>query len=132
LLGLFILLIVYTILTACGNGENDSSSASGSESESADTSDSNDAQGEISGQIVTTTFGGEWNRVISEAADGFMQKHPDSEVVLDVGLSLDWIAKIKATNEGSAPPIDVMMAPEFYGNMVRNMDKAVDFEKDKI
>src|SRR5438045_4018920 len=51
----------------------------------------------IGGTITVTSYGGAWEEFVrGTVVPGFEKKHPGTKVELAIGLSKDWVAKLKA------------------------------------
>ncbi len=73
----------------------------------------------VSGTLVVTSYGGPWERFMRETiVPGFESEHPGVKVELSVGLSRDWIAKIRAAGKDN-PPYDVVIANAVWVSAAR-------------
>ncbi|HEU5300432.1 MAG TPA: ABC transporter substrate-binding protein [bacterium] len=70
------------------------------------------------GTLVITSYGGPWEQFLrKEILPGF-ESETGAKVELSVGLSRDWVAKIRAAGRG-APPFDVIIANTTWVSAVR-------------
>ncbi|MDQ7859483.1 MAG: extracellular solute-binding protein [Armatimonadota bacterium] len=73
----------------------------------------------LSGTLVVTSYGGPWEQFMrSTIVPGFQAEHPGVRVELAVGLSRDWIAKIRAAGKND-PPYDVVIANAVWVSAAR-------------
>jgi putative spermidine/putrescine transport system substrate-binding protein len=78
------------------------------------------AQGDkIAGEITVTSYGGPWEEFMRGAiVPGFEKEHPGAHVELAIGLSKDWIAKMKAAGKNNNP-YDVVITNEVWAAPLR-------------
>jgi putative spermidine/putrescine transport system substrate-binding protein len=70
------------------------------------------------GTLVITSYGGPWEQFLRrEILPGF-ESETGAKVELSVGLSRDWVARIRAAGRG-APPFDVIIANTTWVSAVR-------------
>ncbi len=75
--------------------------------------------GPMSGTIVVTSYGGPWEKFMRETiVPGFEAENPGVKVELAVGLSRDWIAKLRAAGRNN-PPYDVVIANAVWVSAAR-------------
>lgn len=78
------------------------------------------AQGDrIGGEITVTSYGGAWEEFMrGTIVPGFEKAHPGTHVELAIGLSKDWIAKMKAAGKNNNP-YDVVITNEVWAAPLR-------------
>lgn len=77
------------------------------------------APGPVSGNIVVTSYGGPWERFMRETiVPAFKAEYPNVNVELAVGLSRDWIAKLRAAGKDN-PPYDIVIANAVWVSAAR-------------
>jgi putative spermidine/putrescine transport system substrate-binding protein len=70
------------------------------------------------GPLVVTSYGGPWEQFMRrEIVPGF-ESEAGAKVELSVGLSRDWVAKVRAAGRG-APPFDVLIANTTWVSALR-------------
>src|SRR5262249_27219036 len=68
-----------------------------------------------SGTLVVTSYGGPWEQFMRDTiVPAYEKEHPGSKVELAIGLSKDWVAKMKAAGKAKAP-YDMVICKEVYG-----------------
>jgi putative spermidine/putrescine transport system substrate-binding protein len=76
------------------------------------------AQG-VQGTITVTSYGGAWEQFMrGTVVPGFEKEHPGTKVELAIGLSKDWVAKLKAAGKDNAP-YDVVITNEVWAAPLR-------------
>jgi putative spermidine/putrescine transport system substrate-binding protein len=74
----------------------------------------------VSGTIVVTSYGGSWEEFMRKViVPGFESQYPGTKVELAVGLSRDWIAKLRAAGRDN-PPYDVVIANTVWVSAARS------------
>jgi putative spermidine/putrescine transport system substrate-binding protein len=78
------------------------------------------AQGDkIAGEITVTSYGGAWEEFMrGTIVPGFEKEHPGTHVELAIGLSKDWIAKMKAAGKNNNP-YDIVITNEVWAAPLR-------------
>src|SRR5438128_463788 len=78
------------------------------------------AQGDrIAGEITVTSYGGAWEEFMrGTIVPGFEKEYPGTHVELAIGLSKDWIAKMKAAGKNNNP-YDVVITNEVWAAPLR-------------
>ncbi|MDR7466202.1 MAG: extracellular solute-binding protein, partial [Armatimonadota bacterium] len=75
-------------------------------------------RGGSAGTLVVTSYGGPWEQFMRrEIVPGF-ESETGAKVELSVGLSRDWVAKIRAAGRGT-PPFDVIIANTTWVSAIR-------------
>lgn len=75
--------------------------------------------GPVSGTIVVTSYGGPWEEFMRKViVPGFEAENPGVRVELAVGLSRDWISKLRAAGKND-PPYDVVIANAVWVSAAR-------------
>lgn len=83
------------------------------------------------GTLVITSYGGFWEEFLrKEIVPGF-ERETGAKVELSVGLSRDWIAKIRAAGR-SAPPFDVVIANTTWVSAARKEGLLAKLTVDKV
>ena len=73
----------------------------------------------IGGTITVTSYGGAWEQfMLGTIVPGFEKAHPGAKVELAIGLSKDWVAKLKAAGKDN-PPYDVIITNEVWAAPLR-------------
>jgi len=71
------------------------------------------------GTLVITSYGGPWEQFMRDTiVPAFEKEHPGTKVELAIGLSKDWVAKMKAAGKGNAP-YDIVICNEVYAAPMR-------------
>jgi len=71
------------------------------------------------GTLVVTSYGGPWEQFMRDSiVPAFEKEHPGTKVELAIGLSKDWVAKMKAAGKGNAP-YDIVICNEVYAAPMR-------------
>jgi putative spermidine/putrescine transport system substrate-binding protein len=73
----------------------------------------------VSGTIIVTSYGGPWEEFMRKViVPGFQAENPGVKVELAVGLSRDWISKLRAAGKDN-PPYDVVIANAVWVSAAR-------------
>ncbi len=73
----------------------------------------------VGGTITVTSYGGAWEQFMrGTVVPGFEKEHPGAKVELAIGLSKDWVAKLKAAGRDNAP-YDVVITNEVWAAPLR-------------
>ena len=71
------------------------------------------------GTITITSYGGPWEEFMrSTVVPAFEKEHPGIKVELAIGLSKDWVAKLKAAGKDN-PPYDIVITNEVWAAPLR-------------
>src|SRR5262249_362389 len=71
------------------------------------------------GTLVVTSYGGPWEQFMrSTIVPSFEKEHPGVKVELAIGLSKDWVAKLKAAGKDN-PPYDIVITNEVWAAPLR-------------
>ena len=71
------------------------------------------------GIIVVTSYGGPWEQFMrGTIVPAFEKENPGTKVELAIGLSKDWVAKLKAAGKDN-PPYDVIVTNEVWAAPLR-------------
>ena len=71
------------------------------------------------GTLVVTSYGGPWEQFMrSTIVPAFEKEHPGLKVELAIGLSKDWVAKLKAAGKDN-PPYDIVITNEVWAAPLR-------------
>jgi putative spermidine/putrescine transport system substrate-binding protein len=71
------------------------------------------------GPLVVTSYGGPWEQFMrGTIVPAFEKEHPGIKVELAIGLSKDWVAKLKAAGKDN-PPYDVVVTNEVWAAPLR-------------
>lgn len=77
------------------------------------------AEQPIGGTITVTSYGGAWEQFMRKTIlPGFEKEHAGTKVELAIGLSKDWVAKLKAAGKDN-PPYDVIITNEVWAAPLR-------------
>jgi len=64
--------------------------------------------------LVVTSYGGPWEQFMRDTiVPAYEKEHPGSKVELAIGLSKDWVAKMKAAGKARSP-YDIVICNEVY------------------
>lgn len=90
------------------------------------------AASHIGGTITVTSYGGAWEQFMrSTIVPGFEKAHPGAKVELAIGLSKDWVAKLKAAGKDN-PPYDVVITNEVWAAPLRAEGNYTKLPADKV
>src|SRR5262249_26222476 len=66
------------------------------------------------GTLVVTSYGGPWEQFMRDTiVPAYEKEHPGTTVELAIGLSKDWVAKMKAAGKANSP-YDIVICNEVY------------------
>ena len=69
--------------------------------------------------LVVTSYGGPWEQFMRDTiVPAFEKEHPGHKVELAIGLSKDWVAKMKAAGKANSP-YDIVICNEVYAAPLR-------------
>jgi putative spermidine/putrescine transport system substrate-binding protein len=72
-----------------------------------------------SGTLIVTSYGGPWEQFMRSAmVPAFEKEHPGLKIELAIGLSKDWVAKLKAAGKQN-PPYDIVITNEVWAAPLR-------------
>src|SRR6266850_353676 len=78
-----------------------------------------EAGAQVGGTLTLTSYGGPWEEFMRSAVvPAFEKEHPGVKVELAIGLSKDWVAKLKAAGKDN-PPFDVVTTNEVWAAPLR-------------
>jgi putative spermidine/putrescine transport system substrate-binding protein len=78
-----------------------------------------EAGAQVGGTLTLTSYGGPWEEFMrSTIVPAFEKEHPGVKVELAIGLSKDWVAKLKAAGKDN-PPYDVVTTNEVWAAPLR-------------
>src|SRR6266852_2084660 len=78
-----------------------------------------EAGAQARGTITITSYGGPWEEFMRSAVvPAFEKEHPGVKVELAIGLSKDWVAKLKAAGKDN-PPYDIVITNEVWAAPLR-------------
>src|SRR3989442_3246831 len=78
-----------------------------------------EAGAQAGGTITITSYGGPWEEFMRSAVvPAFEQEHPGVKVELAIGLSKDWVAKLKAADKDN-PHYDIVITNEVWAAPLR-------------
>ena len=78
-----------------------------------------EAGAQAGGTITITSYGGPWEEFMRSAVvPAFEKEHPGIKVELAIGLSKDWVAKLKAAGKDN-PPYDIVITNEVWAAPLR-------------
>jgi len=78
-----------------------------------------EAGAQAGGTITITSYGGPWEEFMRSAVvPAFEKEHPGTKVELAIGLSKDWVAKLKAAGKDN-PPYDIVITNEVWAAPLR-------------
>jgi putative spermidine/putrescine transport system substrate-binding protein len=78
-----------------------------------------EAGAQAGGTITITSYGGPWEEFMRSAVvPAFEKEHPGVKVELAIGLSKDWVAKLKAAGKDN-PPYDIVITNEVWAAPLR-------------
>jgi putative spermidine/putrescine transport system substrate-binding protein len=90
------------------------------------------ASSHIGGTITVTSYGGAWEQFMrGTIVPGFEKAHPGAKVELAIGLSKDWVAKLKAAGKDNAP-YDVIITNEVWAAPLRAEGYYTKLPADKV
>jgi len=135
---------INAILAACGSDESDSG-GSGAQATSAPTSaassggsgtpatsgtgiEGQDFEGQT---LVVTSYGGTWEEFMRQEIIPDFEAQTGAKIELAVGLSKDWMTKLRAAGKDN-PPYDVVIANETYIATARVEGHFISLPEDKI
>jgi putative spermidine/putrescine transport system substrate-binding protein len=77
------------------------------------------ARAQAGGTLIVTSYGGPWEQFMrSTIVPAFEKEHPGTKVELAIGLSKDWVAKLKAAGKDN-PPYDIVITNEVWAAPLR-------------
>ena len=84
------------------------------------------------GTLVITSYGGPWEEFMrGTIVPAFEKEHPGTKIELAIGLSKDWVAKMKAAGKGNAP-YDIIICNEVYAAPMRAEGYYAALSADKV
>src|SRR5262249_19816183 len=84
------------------------------------------------GTLVITSYGGPWGQYMRAAGvPAFEKEHPGTKVELAIGLSKDWVAKMKAAGKANSP-YDIVICNEVYAAPMRAEGYYAPLPPDKV
>jgi putative spermidine/putrescine transport system substrate-binding protein len=90
------------------------------------------ASSHIGGTITVTSYGGPWEKFMrSTIVPGFEKAHPGAKIDLAIGLSKDWVAKLKAAGKDNSP-YDVVITNEVWAAPLRAEGYYTKLPSDKV
>jgi putative spermidine/putrescine transport system substrate-binding protein len=112
------------------------SPAAGTGSSSTTTSSTGTISGATPGQfkgktLIVTSYGGPWEEFLRNEVLPDFEKETGGKIELAVGLSKDWMTKLRAAGKDN-PPYDVVIANETYISTARIEGSFVPLPEDKI
>ncbi len=82
--------------------------------------------------LVVTSYGGPWEQFMRDTiVPAYEKEHPGSKVELAIGLSKDWVAKMKAAGKANSP-YDIVICNEVYAAPLRADGYYVTLPADKV
>ncbi len=114
--------IVSAILAACGGSSSSTPSTAGGGS------GSQDFKGK---SLVVTSYGGTWEEFMRKEILPDFETQTGAKIELAVGLSKDWMTKLRAAGKDS-PPYDVVIANETYISTARIEGNFESLPEDKV
>lgn len=77
------------------------------------------AWGQAGATLTVTSYGGTWEQFMrGTIVPAFEKEHPGLKVELGIGLSKDWVAKLKAAGKDN-PPYDIVITNEVWAAPLR-------------
>jgi putative spermidine/putrescine transport system substrate-binding protein len=90
------------------------------------------AWGQGGGTLTVTSYGGPWEQFMrGTIVPAFEKEHPGVKVELGIGLSKDWVAKLKAAGKDN-PPYDVVVTNEVWAAPLRAEGNYTRLPADKV
>src|SRR5262249_42112197 len=90
------------------------------------------AWGQMSGTLTVTSYGGPWEQFMRDTiVPAFEKEHPGVKMELAIGLSKDWVAKLKAAGKDN-PPYDVIVTNEVWASPLRAEGRYTKLPADKV
>src|SRR6059036_1645560 len=90
------------------------------------------AWAQTGGTLTVTSYGGPWEQFMrGTIVPAFEKKHPGVKVELAIGLSKDWVAKLKVAGKDN-PPYDVVVTNEVWAAPLRAEGHYAKLPADKI
>ena len=84
------------------------------------------------GPLTVTSYGGPWEQFMrGTIVPAFEKEHPGVKVELGIGLSKDWVAKLKAAGKDN-PPYDVVVTNEVWAAPLRAEGNYTKLPADKV
>jgi putative spermidine/putrescine transport system substrate-binding protein len=84
------------------------------------------------GPLTVTSYGGPWEQFMrGTIVPAFEKEHPGVKVELGIGLSKDWVAKLKAAGKDN-PPYDVIVTNEVWAAPLRAEGNYTKLPADKV
>ena len=90
------------------------------------------AWAQTAGPLTITSYGGPWEQFMrGTIVPAFEKEHPGARVELAIGLSKDWVAKLKAAGKDN-PPYDVVVTNEVWAAPLRAEGHYAKLPADKV
>ena len=90
------------------------------------------AWAQTGGTLTVTSYGGPWEQFMrGTIVPAFEKEHPGVKVELAIGLSKDWVAKLKVAGKDN-PPYDVVVTNEVWAAPLRAEGHYAKLPADKV